>query len=97
MKQTASHQTTYPLGHSDEELERLSRQAQVFEPFTRQLFQQAGITAGKRVLDVGSGSGDVTGLAADLVGPSGEVIGEGTSKRHRERKISRRRPDRIAV
>ena len=75
MRQTASQQTSYALGHSEEELERLSRQAQAFEPFTRQLFQQAGITAGMRVLDVGSGSGDVTFLAADLVGPSGEVIG----------------------
>jgi ubiquinone/menaquinone biosynthesis C-methylase UbiE len=28
-----------------------------------------------RVLDVGCGSGDVAFLAADLVGPSGEVIG----------------------
>lgn len=37
-------ETTYALGHSDEELERLSRQAEVFEPFTRHLFQQAGIT-----------------------------------------------------
>jgi SAM-dependent methyltransferase len=75
MKQTASQQRSYALGHSEEELERLSRQAQAFEPFTRQLFQQAGITAGMRVLDVGCGSGDVTFLAADLVGPTGEVIG----------------------
>lgn len=75
MKQTTSQQTTYAPGHSEEELKRLSRQAQAFEPFTRQLFQQAGITAGMRVLDVGCGSGDVALLAADLVGPSGEVIG----------------------
>lgn len=75
MKQTTSQQATYAPGHSEEELKRLSRQAQAFEPFTRQLFQQAGITAGMRVLDVGCGSGDVALLAADLVGPSGEVIG----------------------
>src|SRR5215471_4073835 len=74
MKQTASQQTTYALGHSEEELDRLSRQAQAFEPFTRKLFQQAGITTGMRVLDVGCGSGDVAFLAADLVGPTGEVI-----------------------
>ena len=75
MKQTASAQTSYALGHSAEELERLSRQAEAFEPFTRQLFQQAGITPGMRVLDVGCGSGDVAFLAADLAGPNGEVIG----------------------
>jgi len=75
MKHAASSQNTYALGHSGRELERLSRQAQAFEPFTRQLFHQAGITTGMRVLDVGCGSGDVAFLAADLVGPSGEVIG----------------------
>ena len=75
MKQTVTQQPAYALGHSEAELDRLSRQAQAFEPFTRQLFQQAGITAGMRVLDVGCGSGDVALLTADLVGPSGEVIG----------------------
>ena len=75
MEKTATQDSTYALGHSQRELERLSRQAQLFEPFTRQLFQQAGIAAGMRVLDVGSGSGDVALLVAELVGQSGEVIG----------------------
>lgn len=75
MKETATQQSTYALGHSEQELERLSRQAQAFEPFTRQLLQQAGINIGMRVLDVGCGSGDVAFLAADLVGPTGEVVG----------------------
>jgi SAM-dependent methyltransferase len=74
MKETAAQQR-YALGHSEQELERLSRQAEVFEPFTRQLFQQARITKGMRVLDVGCGSGDVALLASELVGPSGRVIG----------------------
>jgi len=75
VEKTTTQDSTYALGHSQRELERLSRQAQLFEPFTRQLLQQAGIAAGMRVLDVGSGSGDVTFLVAELVGQSGEVIG----------------------
>jgi cyclopropane fatty-acyl-phospholipid synthase-like methyltransferase len=75
MKETAPRQKTYAPGHSEHELDRLSHQAEAFEPFTRQLFQQAGITPGMRVLDVGCGSGDVAFLAAELVGLSGEVIG----------------------
>lgn len=75
MHSTATQRSTYALGHSQQELHRLSRQAQAFEPFTRQLFLQAGIAPGMRVLDVGCGGGDVAFLAADLVGPSGEVVG----------------------
>lgn len=65
----------YALGHSEEELERLTRQARAFEPLTRRFFEQAGVVAGMRVLDVGSGSGDVAFLVSELVGPSGTVIG----------------------
>jgi ubiquinone/menaquinone biosynthesis C-methylase UbiE len=65
----------YALGHSEEELERLRVQSRFVEPVTRQFFQEAGITAGMRVLDVGSGAGDVAFLTADLVGETGEVIG----------------------
>jgi SAM-dependent methyltransferase len=68
-------QSQYAPGHSQRELERLTHQAQAFEPFTRQLLQLVGITSGMRVLDVGSGSGDVAFLAAELVGSNGEVIG----------------------
>ena len=65
----------YALGHSAQELERLSTQGRLMEPLTRQLFRDAGIGPGMRVLDVGSGAGDVAFLAADLVGDTGEVIG----------------------
>jgi len=71
----ASPQAFYALGHSDQELQRLSRQGQALAPFTRQLFEEAGISRGMRVLDAGCGSGDVAFLAADLVGPSGKVVG----------------------
>jgi len=39
------------------------------------LFEQAGVGPGMRILDVGCGAGDIAFLAADLVGPSGEVVG----------------------
>jgi SAM-dependent methyltransferase len=75
MHSTGTQRATYASGHSPRKLQRLQRQAQAFEPFTRQLFQQSGIVPGMRVLNVGCGSGDVAFLAADLVGPSGEVVG----------------------
>ena len=65
----------YVLGHSHHELERLSTQSRLIEPFTRELFIEAGIAPGMRILDVGSGAGDVAFLAADLVGGSGSVVG----------------------
>jgi ubiquinone/menaquinone biosynthesis C-methylase UbiE len=65
----------YVFGHSGKELERLAAQARLIDPITRQFFVEAGIAPGMRVLDIGSGAGDVAFLAADLVGPSGDVIG----------------------
>ena len=65
----------YILGHSEWELSRLRAQARLLEPTTRQFLRDAGIVAGMRVLDIGSGAGDVAFLAADLVGSSGEVVG----------------------
>jgi len=75
METPASRESFYALGHSEQELQRLSRQGQAFGTFTRQLFEEAGICQGMRVLDVGCGSGDVAFLASELVGPSGEVVG----------------------
>jgi len=65
----------YVLGHSEQELQRLRRQARLIEPATRQFLREAGVRAGMRVLDVGSGAGDVAFLVAALVGESGEVVG----------------------
>src|ERR1700674_2891461 len=66
---------TYVLGHAERELARLQVQARLLEPVTRQFLVEAGITTGMRVLDVGSGAGDVAFLAAEIVGRSGAVIG----------------------
>src|SRR6266487_6199798 len=67
--------TDYPLGNTDAEHERLIRQAARVAPITERFFREAGIGPGQRVLDIGSGVGDVAMLAARLVGPSGEVVG----------------------
>ena len=66
---------TYALGHSDQELERLGKQGRLVGPITRRFFEAAGLAPGMRVLDVGSGAGDVAFLAAELVGERGEVVG----------------------
>lgn len=65
----------YPLGRSDEEHRRLQQQAALFRPLTERFFRAAGLAPGMRVLDIGSGAGDVAFLAADIVGPSGRVVG----------------------
>ncbi len=65
----------YLLGHSERELDRLQAQARLIDPVTRRFFHDAGVGPGMRVLDVGSGAGDVAFLVVDLVGDSGEVVG----------------------
>jgi len=65
----------YALGSTEAEHERLIWQAQRAAPATERLFRDAGIGLGHRVLDIGSGVGDVAMLLARLVGPSGEVVG----------------------
>ncbi len=65
----------YVLGHSGGEIERLKAQARLIDPITRRIFHQAGVVPRMRVLDVGGGAGDVAFLAADMVGPDGEVVG----------------------
>ena len=71
----SSHPGDYVPGHGPREIERLIRQARMVEPITRRFFVEAGIAPGMRVLDIGSGVGDVAFLAADLVGKAGGVTG----------------------
>ena len=79
----------YGLGHTDRELERLQVQARTLEPFTRQLLLDAGLEPGMRVLDVGSGVGDVALIVAQIVGDRGEVVG--TDRAERAIDVARRR------
>jgi ubiquinone/menaquinone biosynthesis C-methylase UbiE len=65
----------YLLGHSEKELIRLERQGQIFGAETRDVLRRAGISPGMRVLDIGCGVGDVSMIAAEIVGPTGKVLG----------------------
>jgi ubiquinone/menaquinone biosynthesis C-methylase UbiE len=65
----------YALGYTQTEQDRLIRQATRIAPLTERLFREAGISRGQRVLDLGSGIGDVSMIVARLVGPSGHVLG----------------------
>ena len=73
---TTRHRSAdYPLGNTDAEHERLIRQALRVASTTERFFREAGVERGQRVLDIGSGVGDVAMLVARLVGSSGEVVG----------------------
>jgi protein-L-isoaspartate O-methyltransferase len=67
--------SAYALGYTKAESDRLIRQAAKLAPLTERFFRDAGISAGHRVLELGSGMGDVAMLVAKIVGPSGSVIG----------------------
>jgi ubiquinone/menaquinone biosynthesis C-methylase UbiE len=71
----AGREAIYILGHSHEEIRRLIDQAAILVSTTERLLRSAGIERGMRVLDLGCGAGDVSMLAAKLVGPSGSVVG----------------------
>jgi protein-L-isoaspartate O-methyltransferase len=64
----------YVLGTHDEEVARLGLQHRVWRPAVLDCWQRAGITVGKRVLDIGAGPGYATVDLAEIVGPAGEVV-----------------------
>lgn len=72
---TSNHDTTYTLGRTSHETARLIEQSRIYGESTARLCKQAGITEGMRVLEIGSGAGDVALTLAGLVGPEGQVIG----------------------
>ena len=73
--QTGRESNEYALGSTAAEHERLIRQAAWLSAHTERFFRRAGIGRKQRVLDLGSGVGDVAVIAARLVGPAGEVVG----------------------
>lgn len=66
---------TYTLGRTSHETIRLIEQSRIYGESTRLLCERAGISKGMRVLEIGSGAGDVAFMLAELVGTSGQVVG----------------------
>jgi ubiquinone/menaquinone biosynthesis C-methylase UbiE len=75
MPEHSSSADNYLLGHTPWAIQRLLRLGQIYQPFTRSLLIEAGLTTGMRVLDIGCGPGDVSLIAAELVGETGSVLG----------------------
>ena len=67
--------TRYALGTSQAEAERLEFQSQLLQPATERLLREAGLRSGMRVLDIGTGTGEVALLAGEIVGQAGHVLG----------------------
>src|SRR6186997_1951169 len=75
MASPATETPTYTMGRTETETRRLMLQARIYHQLTHRFLSDAGIVPGMKVLDLGSGPGDVAFIAADLVGPFGEVVG----------------------
>ena len=75
MMQPETPSREYVLGNSAHEQERLKLQASIVGRWTENYLIAAGLDRGMKVLDLGTGMGDVALLAAEIVGPSGSVTG----------------------
>lgn len=63
------------LGTHDDEVARLGLQHRVWRNAVTECWHRVGITHGWRVLDVGAGPGYATADLAEIVGPTGVVLG----------------------
>jgi ubiquinone/menaquinone biosynthesis C-methylase UbiE len=70
-----SRDAEYTMGRSESETERLIKQSELYDDVTRRFFLRSGIAKGMKVLDVGSGAGDVALMLSEFVGADGTVIG----------------------
>ncbi len=71
----AALERDYLLRNDAHELRRLERQGAMLRAPSLLLLRQAGIDRGMRVLDLGTAIGELAFLAAEVVGPEGEVVG----------------------
>jgi ubiquinone/menaquinone biosynthesis C-methylase UbiE len=74
MTMTEQSSGNYVMGHTDRERRRLLLQAAILNPITEDLLRRAGLSAGMTVLDLGCGVGDVSMMAARLIGRRGKVV-----------------------
>lgn len=65
----------YTMGRSETETRRLIEQSQLYDGVTRRFLNAAGIEKEMKVLDIGSGAGDVALTLAEFVGNDGAVVG----------------------
>ena len=65
----------YTMGRSESETDRLIEQSVLYDDVTRRFLLRSGIAKGMKVLDVGSGAGDVALTLAEFVGSEGNVVG----------------------
>src|SRR3984893_18976491 len=73
-RQAMEMKRDYVLGTHDEEMARLGLQHEVWRAAVLDCWKRAGITARKRVLDLGAGPGYATLDLAKIVGPTGDVV-----------------------
>ncbi len=71
----SNRDATYTLGRTSHETTRLIEQSKIYGESTRLFCERAGIETGMRVLEIGSGAGDVAIMLTELVGTSGQVVG----------------------
>jgi ubiquinone/menaquinone biosynthesis C-methylase UbiE len=82
---TAKRQETdYVLGTHADEIARLGLQHRVWRDVVTGCWHRVGITHGWRVIDVGAGPGYATADLAEIVGPTGAVLGIERSPRFLE-------------
>ncbi len=72
---TQAPASTYVMGRTEHERRRLLLQGSILNPLTEDFLRSAGLSSGMQVLDLGCGIGDVSLMAAGIVGDSGGVTG----------------------